>query len=224
MITREDCMAMDAADSLAALRSQFDLPEGLIYLDGNSLGARPKSALRRAQEVVADEWGTDLIRSWNKAGWFDLPTRLGDKLAPMIGARSGEVAVTDSTSINLFKALGAALRMQASAPGGAERKVVVTERANFPTDLYIAEGLAEWLDRGIELRLVNTPEDVPAAIDARTAVLMLTHVNYRTGYMHDMRALTALAHEHGALTVWDLAHSAGAVPVDLTSDGATSIQ
>jgi kynureninase len=212
--SRADCLARDARDPLAALREQFDLPQGVIYLDGNSLGARPKAALERAQQVVAREWGHDLIRSWNSAGWFDLPKRLGDRLAPLIGARPGEVVVTDSTSLNLFKALAAALRMQATG-AGAGRRVIVTERSNFPTDIYMAEGLASWLERGYQVRLVDTVEELYAAVGADCAVLMLTHVNYRTGYQHDMAALSRHARANGALTVWDLAHSAGAVPLDL---------
>lgn len=219
MTTRLDCLARDAQDPLAPLRAQFDLPDGVIYLDGNSLGARPKSALARASAVIAREWGQDLIRSWNTAGWFDLPKRLGDRLAPLIGARAGEVVITDSTSLNLFKALAAALRMQAEGAGAA-RRVIVTERANFPTDIYMAEGLASWLARGYSVRLVDSAEELPAAIDADCAVVMLTHVNYRTGYQHDMAALTAHAHAQGALMLWDLAHSAGAVPVDLHAAGA----
>lgn len=217
-ITREDCIALDHRDPLGALREEFALPPDAIYLDGNSLGARPKKALERAHALVNGEWGDGLIRSWNKAGWFDLPTRLGDKLASLIGAGPGEVAVTDSTSINLFKVLAAALRKQENS--GSARKVIVSERSNFPTDLYIAQGLSEWLDRGYRLRLVDGPDELAGALDETTAVLMLTHVNYRTGHMHDMAALTALAHERGALTVWDLAHSAGAVPVDLNAGGA----
>ena len=220
MTSRHDCVALDAADTLAPLREQFDLPEGVIYLDGNSLGARPKAALERARQVLATEWGTDLIRSWNKAGWFDLPARLGDKLAPLVGAAPGEIVVTDSTSINLFKVLAAALRKQTANPLTAGRKIIVTERANFPTDIYIARGLTEWLDRGYSLRLVDAQEDLETAIDSDTAVVMITHVNYRTGHMHDMRAITALAHARGALAIWDLAHSAGAVPVNLSADGA----
>ncbi|UGQ44673.1 kynureninase [Massilia endophytica] len=217
MVNRNDCLNRDAADPLAPLRDQFDLPAGVIYLDGNSLGARPKAALTRATEVIAREWGKDLITSWNTAGWFHMPKRLGDRLASLIGAREGEVVVTDTTSINLFKALAAALNMQA---GAAERKVIVTERSNFPTDIYMAQGLSSWLDRGYSLKLVESPEEIAAAVGADTAVLMLTHVNYRTGYQHDMAALSALARQHGALTVWDLAHSAGAVPVDLHAAGA----
>ncbi|MEN3275271.1 MAG: kynureninase [Massilia sp.] len=213
-ITRADCLARDAQDPLAPLRERFDLPAGVIYLDGNSLGARPRAALARVQEVVAREWGQDLIRSWNTAGWFDMPKRLGDRLAPLVGAHSGEVVVTDTTSLNLFKALAAAIRIQAEGPNAA-RRVIVTERSNFPTDIYMAEGLTEWLDRGYSLRLVDAIEELPAAIDGDCAVVMLTHVNYRTGYQHDMAALTRHAHRNGTLVVWDLAHSAGAVPVDL---------
>ena len=213
-ITRADCLARDARDPLAGLRARFDLPEGVIYLDGNSLGARPAAALARAQDVVAREWGADLIKSWNTAGWFDLPTRLGDRLAPLVGAAPGEVAVTDTTSLNLFKALAAALRIQAQG-ATANRRVIVTERSNFPTDIYMAEGLSRWLERGYRVHLVDSVDEIPAALDHDCAVLMLTHVNYRTGYQHDMAGLTRLAHEAGALVVWDLAHSAGAVPVDL---------
>jgi kynureninase len=211
--SRDDALALDARDPLAPLRSQFDLPDNLIYLDGNSLGARPSAALARSQQVVAQEWGHDLIRSWNDAGWFAMPKRLGDRLAPLIGARAGEVVVTDTTSLNLFKALAAALAIQQERDPA--RKVIVTERANFPTDIYMAEGLARWLERGYRIHLVDSPEELPAAIDADCAVLMLTHVNYRSGRQHDMAALSALAHERGALAVWDLAHSAGAVPLDL---------
>ncbi|WP_137173830.1 kynureninase [Massilia sp. HP4] len=222
--TRADCLARDARDPLAGLRSRFDLPDGVIYLDGNSLGARPVAALARAQEVVAREWGTDLIKSWNTAGWFDMPKRLGDRLAPLVGAAPGEVAVTDTTSLNLFKALAAALRIQAqdaaSDRRGNDRRTIVTERSNFPTDIYMAEGLTRWLERGYRVRLVDSVDEIPAALDADCAVLMLTHVNYRTGYQHDMAGLTRLAHEAGALAVWDLAHSAGAVPVDLAGADA----
>lgn len=211
MISRTDCIAMDARDALAHLRERFDLPEGVIYLVGNSLGAMPKAAKARAAEVVGEEWADGLVGSWNTAGWFDLPSRLGDRLAPLIGAGRGEVVVTDSTSVNLFKLLAAALHRQESTG----RKIIVTERSNFPTDVYIAQGLTAWLDRGYQLKLIDTPEDLDAAIDRDTAIVMLTHVNYRSGHMLDMQAVTALAHERGALTIWDLAHSAGAVPVDL---------
>ena len=149
-----------------------------------------------------------------------MPRRLGNKLAPLIGAADGEVVVTDTTSINLFKALAAALHMQASDPTRSGRRVIVTERTNFPTDIYMAQGLSGWLERGYSVKLIDSVDELSSAVDADTAVLMLTHVNYRTGYQHDMKAVSALAHAAGALVVWDLAHSAGAVPVDLNADGA----
>jgi kynureninase len=220
MTTRADCIAMDAADPLAALRNEFNLPDGVIYLVGNSLGAMPKAAAQRAMQVVAEEWGHGLVGSWNKAGWFDMPSRLGDKLAPLIGAGPAEVVVTDSTSINLFKVLAAALKKQAAHPDTAARKTIVTERSNFPTDVYVAQGLTEWLERGYRLHLVDSPDELHSAIGDDTAVVMLTHVNYRTGHMHDMKQVTAHTHRHGGLIVWDLAHSAGAVPVDLHEAGA----
>lgn len=218
MTTRSHCQALDAQDPLVPLRSEFALPEGVIYLDGNSLGARPVAALQRAQQVIEQEWGNGLIRSWNSAGWAELSQRLGNRLAPLIGAREGEVVITDTTSINLFKVLSAALSVQRQRQ--PSRKVIVSEASNFPTDLYIAEGLAELLQQGYALRLVNSPDELPQAIDQDVAVVMLTHVNYKTGYMYDMRALTALSHECGALSLWDLAHSAGAVPIDLHAAGA----
>jgi len=211
----QECRALDAQDPLRSLRELFLLPEGVIYLDGNSLGPLPKHAPERIARAVREEWGQGLIRSWNSAGWYELPRRLGDRIATLIGAGPGEVVATDSTSINLFKVLSAALAIAAAdAPG---RKVIASERSNFPTDLYIAEGLAR--ERGLQLRLLE-PDQIPAALDAQTAVLMLTHVNYRTGAMHDLAAVTRAAHERGALVVWDLAHSAGAVEVDLRAAGA----
>ena len=195
----------------AATKARFHLPAGLIYLDGNSLGMLPNTTAARVAEAVTQEWGQGLIRSWNSAGWFDLPKRLGDKIATLIGAGPGEVVATDSTSINLYKVLSAALNM--AAEDAPHRTVLVSERSNFPTDLYIAEGLCK--ARGLQLRLVE-PEGVAAALTPNVAVLMLTHVNYRTGGMHDMRAITTAAHAAGIVTVWDLAHSAGAVPVDLS--------
>ena len=214
-MTRDDALALDAADALAPLREQFVLPPGLIYLDGNSLGVLPRTTAARVQQVVQQEWGVDLIRSWNSAGWIDLPQRVGDKIAQLVGAGAGELVVADSTSVNLFKVLSAALSMaQADAP---QRRRIVSERSNFPTDLYIAEALAR--ERGFELVLAET-EDLLRQLDAHCAVLMLTHVNYRSGRMHDMAALSRAAGDAGALVVWDLAHSAGAVPVDLHADGA----
>jgi len=215
-MTRDDALALDAADPLAPLRQQFQIPDGLIYLDGNSLGVLPRATAARVQQVVTQEWGQGLIGSWNAAGWMTLPERIGEKIAPLVGAGPGELVVADSTSVNLFKVLSAALALQRQdAPG---RTVIVSERSNFPTDLYIAESLAR--QHGCSLRLVDQPADIPAALDAHTAVLMLTQVNYRTGRLHDMAALSAAAHAAGALAIWDLAHSAGAVPVALNADGA----
>ena len=212
MTTLQDCQQRDAQDPLRALRDQFSIPDGVIYLDGNSLGVLPKTAAARVAEVVTQEWGTGLIRSWNSAGWFELPQRLGDKIARLIGAAPGEVVATDSTSINLYKVLSAALNI--AAQDAPPRKVIVSERSNFPTDLYIAQALCA--ERGFRLQLIE-PEELSTAFTPEVAVLMLTHVNYRTGAMHDMAAVTAAAHAAGALTVWDLAHSAGAVPVDLNA-------
>ncbi|WP_414451124.1 kynureninase [Burkholderia sp. 22PA0099] len=218
MTTREDALALDRDDPIAPLRERFALPDDTIYLDGNSLGARPKASAERARAVIEAEWGHDLIRSWNTAGWFALPRRLGDRLAPLIGAADAEVVITDTISVNLFKLLAAMLREQAKrAPA---RRVIVSERSNFPSDLYIAQGLIAQLDRGYELRLVDDASELEAAIDEHCAVAMITHVNYRSGYMHDMAALTRHAQQAGALMLWDLAHSAGAVPVDLNGAGA----
>jgi kynureninase len=223
MTTLQDCQALDVQDPLRSLRDHFSLPPGVIYLDGNSLGVLPKAAPARIADVVTREWGTDLIRSWNSAGWFAMPQRLGNMIAPLIGAGVDEVVATDSTSINLFKVLSAAISISIanySINAGAiplissqrKRKTLVSERSNFPTDLYIAQGLCT--QHGLTLKLVDATE-IASALTDEVAVLLLTHVNYRTGAMHDMAAITAQAHAAGALTVWDLAHSAGAVPVDL---------
>jgi len=218
-LSREAALERDADDPLAPLRAQFELADGLIYLDGNSLGVMPRATAARVAQVITDEWGRGLIGSWNTAGWMQLPQRVGDKIGRLLGAGPGEVVAADSTSVNLYKVLAAALRMQREgAAGGPGRTVIVSERSNFPTDLYIAESLAE--QYACTLKLAASPEEIPAALDGRTALLMLTHVNYRTGRMHDMAALSAAAHAAGALAVWDLAHSAGAVPVDLNRDGA----
>ena len=211
----QDCELLDQQDPLRSLREQFDLPQGVIYLDGNSLGVMPKTAPARVAHAVTHEWGQDLIKSWNTAGWFSLPQRVGDKIARLIGAQPSEVVAADSTSINLFKVLAAAL--QIAAADHPHKTKIVSELSNFPTDLYIAEALCK--ERGFTLQLVAAA-DIPAALQADVAVLMLTHVNYRTGAMHDMQDLTAQAHAHDILTVWDLAHSAGAVPVHLHASGA----
>lgn len=216
-MTRDDALALDGADPLRHLRDQFSLPEGVVYLDGNSLGVLPVATAERVQQVVQQEWGEGLIRSWNTAGWIHLPQRIGDKIGRLVGAGAGELVVADSTSVNVFKALSAALAIaEADAPG---RRIILSERDNFPTDLYIAEGIAR--HRGCELLLADDPEQIAPLLDeGNVAVLMLTHVNYRSGRIHDMAALSARAHAHGTLVLWDLAHSAGALPVDLHRDGA----
>ena len=209
-MTRNDCVSLDAADPLASLRDLFALErvdaQDVIYLDGNSLGVLPKAAIARIREVVESEWGVGLIRSWNAAGWIDLSQRIGDKIGRLIGTGPGEVVVADSTSVNLFKALSAGIALN---PG---RMRILSERTNFPTDLYIAETFAR--DRGLELTLVDH-DAIASHLDDRVAVLMLTHASYRTGRMYDMASLTRAAHDAGAVMIWDLCHSAGAVPVDL---------
>lgn len=212
MTTLAYCQQCDTQDPLRALKDQFNLPPGVIYLDGNSLGVLPKATPARVAEVVTQEWGVGLIRSWNTAGWFESPQKAGNKIAKLIGANAGEVVATDTTSINLYKVLSAALNI--AAADAPSRKLIVSERSNFPTDLYIAEALCQ--ERGYTLKLVE-PDEVAASLTADVAILMLTHVNYRTGAMHDMATVTQAAHAAGILTVWDLAHSAGAVPVDLTA-------
>ena len=212
MTTLAHCQQRDAQDHLRSLKDQFSLPPGVIYLDGNSLGVLPKATAARVAEVVTQEWGVGLIRSWHTAGWFESPQKAGNKIAKLIGANVGEVVATDTTSINLYKVLSAALNIAtADAP---DRKLIVSERSNFPTDLYIAEALCQ--ERCYTLKLVE-PDEIAASLTADVAILMLTHVNYRTGAMHDMATVTQAAHAAGILTVWDLAHSAGAVPVDLTA-------
>lgn len=211
--SRAQCLALDAADPLAARRGDFALPAGTIYLDGNSLGALPRATPARVAKVIEAQWGQDLITSWNRHHWLDLPRRIGDKIARLIGAAPGEVMVADSTSVNLFKLLAAALPL---APG---RNTILTEADNFPTDLYIAEGLIALLGGRHRLKRV-AGDAIAGAIDEDTALVLLTHVNYRTGAMHDLAALTAAAHEKGALILWDLAHSAGAVPLDLNAAAA----
>jgi kynureninase len=218
-VTRADCQALDADDPLAPQRAAFALPPGVVYLDGNSLGALPATTAARVAEVVRDEWGNGLIRSWNGAGWIDLPARVGGRIAALLGAQPDEVICADSTSLNLFKVLACALRLQSRRPqlSTRERRVILSERGNFPTDLYMAQGLADLLGGHYELHLVEFDEVAAtlARLGERAAVLMLTHVNFATGAVHDMAALNTLAHARGALTVWDLAHSAGAVPLEL---------
>ncbi|MCL4673248.1 MAG: aminotransferase class V-fold PLP-dependent enzyme, partial [Sphingomonadaceae bacterium] len=202
---------LDAADPLAHYRDRFDLPEGVIYLDGNSLGALPKATPARLEQVVRGEWGSDLIRSWNSAGWIDLPQRVGAKIAPLIGAQPHEVIACDSTSVNLFKLIAAALARQKSS-GRPDRKVILSEPGNFPTDLYMIAGLEA---QGLATRRLAERERLVEALDGDVALLLLTHVHYKTGALHDMAALTEAAHRAGALVLWDLSHSGGALPVDL---------
>ncbi|MFM2043111.1 MAG: kynureninase [Pseudomonadota bacterium] len=212
-LDRTHCQALDRDDPLADLRGEFDLPDGVIYLDGNSLGALPKATRTRIARTVTQEWGHDLIRSWNSAGWIDLPARIGGRIAGLIGAAADEVVVADSTSVNLFKLAAAALKLR---PG---RRVILSEPGNFPTDLYILQGLRDLLGDGVELRLVPA-DGLADALDDRVALLLLTHVHYKTGRVHDMAGLTAAAHRAGALTLWDLSHSAGALDVRLGEAGA----
>ncbi|SNS93581.1 kynureninase [Antarctobacter heliothermus] len=191
----------------------FHLPEGVIYLDGNSLGPLPKGATERMQQVMTAEWGQDLIRAWNTAEWMALPAKVGDRIGRLIGAPAGAVATGDTLSIKVYQALAAALKMR------PDRRVILSDAGNFPSDLYMAQGLIGTIDKGYELR-TPAPEDVAEAITDEVAVVMLTQVDYRSGRMHDMKAITERAHAVGAIMVWDLAHSAGAVPVDVTASGA----
>jgi kynureninase len=207
-----DMQVLDLADPLRAFREQFDLPEGIVYLDGNSLGALPRATKTRVAEAVCQEWGQGLIRSWNNAGWIDAPARIGGKIAGLIGAAPAEVIVADSTSVNIFKLLSAAL---AARPG---RPVILSESGNFPTDLYVAQGVSR-LHPGTALRAVDR-HDVAGCITDKIAVVMLTHVHYKTGERFDMRAITEAAHAAGALMFWDLSHSVGAIEVDLNGANA----
>ncbi|NDW44760.1 kynureninase [Ruegeria sp. PrR005] len=197
----------------AATKAMFDLPEGVLYLDGNSLGPLPKAAADKVSDMMTAEWGQMLITGWNKAGWMALPTELGDRIGRLIGAEPGHVVMGDTLSIKVYQAVASALELN---PG---RRVVLSDNGNFPTDLYMVDGLLRSLGDGYELRVVD-PEAVEDAITEEVAVLMLTEVDYRTGRKHDMKALTAKAHAKGVLTVWDLAHSAGALPVDLAGCNA----
>jgi len=211
-ITRQECTALDAADALAPLRGRFALPDGVICLDGNSLGALPRNVPARLAAIVADEWGNGLVRSWNNAAWIDAARRTAARIARLVGAAADEVAVADSTSGNLFKMLVAAARLNSG------RDVLLTQHENFPTDRYIAQGVAELL--GIELRYAGPEQrDVIAALDDRVAVLALTEVDYRTGRIQSMHQITAAAHAAGALALWDLSHSAGVLEVRLDDAG-----
>lgn len=202
---------LDGADPLGDFRDRFILPEGVIYLDGNSLGALPKAAPGRMREVIEKEWGEGLIRSWNEAGWIDLASRVGAKIAPLVGAAPHEVIACDSTSVNLFKLIAAALDMR---PG---RKAILSEPGNFPTDLYMIEGLAR---QGLAERRLAERDNLLAALDGEVALLLLTHAHYKTGELFDLAEMTRAAHEAGALVLWDLSHSTGVLPVDLRAANA----
>lgn len=213
MISRETLSELDREDPLRGFRDQFELPQPIVYLDGNSLGPLPRRTLARLIDVAREEWGQSLIKSWNDHDWISLPARVGDKIARLIGARPGEVVAADSTSVNLFKLMAAAVALR------PERRVILTEAGNFPTDLYIGEGLVSILGDGYRLKAVEK-SDIVRSIDETVAAVALTHVDYRTGEMLDMEAITREVHAAGALMLWDLAHSAGAVPVDLSAAGA----
>jgi kynureninase len=209
--TLDEARALDAADPLRAFRDRFALPDGVIYLDGNSLGALPKAAVERQRAVVEEEWGSELIRSWNTRGWIDSPQRVGAKIAALIGAKPNEVIVADSTSVNLFKLIVAAVALS------PDRRQLLSEAGNFHTDLHIASGAAELA--GVRLDIVER-EALDPAIGPETNLLLLTHVHYKAGFRFDMAEVTARAKAAGARTIWDLSHSAGAVPLDLNRDGA----
>ncbi len=204
-----EIIALDKADTLAHKRDEFDLPADTIYLDGNSLGALPKAVKSRVAEVVSQQWGSHLIRSWNDHQWIDLPAQVGEKIAPIIGADKGQVICCDSISVNLFKLLSSALSLN------SERNVVLSTEDNFPTDLYMVQGLSELLGPDLcQLKLV-AEQNIEQSLNDSVAVLLLTQVNFRTGKLLDMQKITQLAHEKGVLVIWDLAHSAGAIPVEL---------
>jgi kynureninase len=211
-ITRSHCLALDRNDPLAPMRARFELPKGIIYLDGNSLGPLPKGVAKRVARAITEEWGEDLITAWNKHGWFHLPARIGSRIGRLVGAPEGTVVAADTISVNLFKLIGAVLRLR------PDRRLILSDTGNFPTDLYVAEGAAGLTERH-ELKLVP-PEDVGRAIDSTVALVMLTEIDYATGRRHDMTQITRKAHAEGAFILWDLAHSAGAIPVDLEGAGA----
>src|SRR5690606_28602789 len=210
MITRAECESLDDKDPLRAFRDEFRLPPGVVYLLGNSLGALPKRTPERVAHTVETEWGRDLTASWNKAGWWDLPQTTGDRIAPLIGAGPGQVIAGDSTSVNIFKAVSAALPLR---PG---RRVIVSDLDNFSTDRYVVEGIAKTM--GYEVREIGWGEGAPGldeALGDDVACVLLSHVDYRTGARHDMASVTARVHAAGAIMIWDLCHSAGAMPVDV---------
>lgn len=218
MITLEQCKKFDQEDELTNLKELFDLPAGTIYLDGNSLGAMPKDALAKATDIISRQWGVDLINSWNKNSWWQLPVSIGNQLAPLIGAKENEAIITDTTSTNLFKVLANAINIQKEAH--PNKKVILAERDAFPTDLYIIQGINKFLNQGYRLELIDSPEDLSSALTDEVAVAVISHVNYRTGYLYDMAVESKRIHDNGSLVIWDLCHSIGAVPINLEQDGA----
>ncbi|MEC7596556.1 MAG: kynureninase [Pseudomonadota bacterium] len=212
-ITLEYLKTLDNGDPLSDYRKEFSLPKNTIYFDGNSLGPLPKRTIENLKRTINEEWGKDLINSWNKAEWINLPQTLGNKIAPLLGANPGEVIVVDSTSINLFKVLTSALKLKKN------RKKIVSEVVNFPSDLYILEGVNEMLNNQYERCLIEDDNAIEKYIDSSTAVVMLSHINYKTGRISDMKKITDYAHNKGALVVWDLSHSVGVIPLDLHNIG-----
>jgi kynureninase len=213
MTSREACVARDYADPLRGFRDRFVLPEGLIYLDGNSLGPMPRAAAGILNRTIEQEWGQDLVRSWNSAGWFDMPVRLGDRIGALLGAAPGQTVVCDTTSINLYKAIHAAIGLR------PDRNVVIAEAESFPTDLYIVEGAIKSAGRPMKRRLIGADgASVEALLDRKVAVAVLSHVNYRTGELLDMAAITRQIHDAGALVVWDLCHSIGVAEIAFDRD------
>jgi kynureninase len=214
-MSRDQCVARDAADPLRGFRDRFMIPEGIIYLDGNSLGPMPRAAANVLNRTVESEWGHDLIRSWNTAGWFDMPVRLGDRIGALIGAAPGQTLVCDTTSINLYKAIHAALGLR------PDRDVVIAEDESFPTDLYVVEGAMKSAGRALTRRLIGADgPSIEDVLDEKVAVVVLSHVNYRTGALLDMAAVTRRLHDAGALVVWDLCHSIGVVDIAFDLDAA----
>ena len=213
MTSREACVARDSVDPLRAFRDRFSLPEGIIYLDGNSLGPMPRTAAGVLNRTIEREWGQDLIKSWNSAGWFDMPGRIGDRVGALIGAAPGQTLVCDTTSINLYKAVHAAIGLR------PDRNVIVAEEESFPTDLYILEGAMKSAGRPMKRRLIGSDgSSIEALLDEEVAVAVLSHVNYRTGALLDMAAITRQLHDAGALVVWDLCHSIGVVEIAFDLD------
>ena len=208
MTTRDACVARDSADPLRGFRDRFVLPEGVVYLDGNSLGPMPRAAADVLNRTIEQEWGHDLIRSWNSAGWFDMPARLGDRIGALLGAAPGQTLICDTTSINLYKAIHAAIGLR------PDRNVVIAEEESFPTDLYIIEGAMRSAGRPMQRRLIGRDgPSIDSLLDGQVAVAVLSHVNYRTGELLDMAGITRRLHDAGALVVWDLCHSAGVVEI-----------